>query len=442
MKKGAWLAFPVYIALYSFAANSFVLLRQDLWCLAAVIPIFLLVNVFSGLFLVRTKNKRLRISAHGAVMLTVFAATTLVCVIYHIILALRTIPGQWQTFLWSAVLCVGLEWLLFWNGILCVYLTSYQMGIKLRVVGAICGMIPVVNLIALGMILRTVYAEVRLEADKEALNEARKDQQLCRTKYPLLLVHGVFFRDNKYINYWGRIPAELKKNGAVIHYGNHQSAASVADSARELKARVEAIVTQTGCEKVNIIAHSKGGLDCRFAIAYEGMGPYVASLTTVNTPHRGCLFADYLLKNISESIQEHVADVYDSTLRKLGDPNPSFLAAVYDLTDETCRERDAQMGVPEGILCQSIGTRLRRARSGRFPMNFTYHLAKLFDGPNDGLVSEKSFAWGESYQLIEPKGRRGISHGDIIDMNRENFKGFDVREFYVDLVNALKEKGL
>lgn len=36
---------------------------------------------------------------------------------------------------------------------------------------------------------------------------------------------------------------------------------------------------------------------------------------------------------------------------------------------------------------------------------------------------------------------RGISHGDVIDLNRENIKGFDVREFYINLVSDLREKG-
>ena len=74
-------------------------------------------------------------------------------------------------------------------------------------------------------------------------------------------------------------------------------------------------------------------------------------------------------------------------------------------------------------------------------MNFTYHLAKYFDGANDGLVGETSFAWGENYRLLTVNGKRGISHGDMIDLNRENIEEFDVREFYVQLVADLKERG-
>ena len=54
----------------------------------------------------------------------------------------------------------------------------------------------------------------------------------------------------------------------------------------------------------------------------------------------------------------------------------------------------------------------------------------------------KSFPWGENYTLLTVKGNRGISHGDMIDLNRENIKGFDVREFYVQLVSDLKNRNL
>ena len=288
----------------------------------------------------------------------------------------------------------------------------------------------------------SLFYKSATETEKELLNRQREAQQICKTKYPILLVHGVFFRDFKYFGYWGRIPKQLTRNGATVFFGNHPSAAPISQCAEILTRRVMEIVEQTGCEKVNIIAHSKGGLDCRYAIEYCGMAPYVASLTTINTPHRGCLFADYLLKNISAEVQNKVAKVYNTTLKKLGDPNPDFLAAVNDLTDGACRQRDADMGVPEGILCQSVGSILGKARGGRFPMNFTYHLAKVFDGPNDGLVSENSFRWGGGYELLKPTGKQGISHMDIIDLTRENVESFDVREYYVKLVNALKEQGL
>ena len=80
-------------------------------------------------------------------------------------------------------------------------------------------------------------------------------------------------------------------------------------------------------------------------------------------------------------------------------------------------------------------------RQGKVSSEFSYNLVKYFDGPNDGLVSEDSFSWGEKYTFLKTDGKRGISHGDMIDLNRENIPGFDVREFYVGLTAETKKKG-
>ncbi len=255
-------------------------------------------------------------------------------------------------------------------------------------------------------------------------------------------MHGVFFRDFKYLNYWGRIPEALKRNGAVVYYGNQQSAASVAESGRELCERIRRIVQETGCGKANLIAHSKGGLDCRYAISQLGAGELVASLTTVNTPHRGCLFAEYLLSKLPERSQLFMAQKYNTALKAFGDDQPDFMEAVHGLTAAACKEFNAAVPDCPDVYYQSVGSRLNRASSGRFPLNFSYPLVKAFDGPNDGLVAAGSFAWGEQSVFLTVDGKRGISHGDMIDLNRENIEGFDVREFYVGLVQDLKKRGL
>ena len=50
-----------------------------------------------------------------------------------------------------------------------------------------------------------------------------------------------FFRDIKYLNYWGRIPAQLEQNGAKVYYGNQQSALGVKETAQELAERIRYI---------------------------------------------------------------------------------------------------------------------------------------------------------------------------------------------------------
>lgn len=432
----------IYSVAVSFIANSYVLIQQSPQSLYALIPLFLFINLFAGCLTIKTRSKSLKICYHGTILLTSFCVCVIASIVFHVLLGIKTIPNDYMRLIGSLVLCVCVNFVVFWNGIICVYLTSTQLGIKIRIIGIICGMIPIVNLIALFFIIKTTATECLFEVRKERMNRQRYDRQICSTKYPLLLVHGVFFRDTKYFNYWGRIPKELEANGARIFYGNHHSASSVADSAAELRSRILEILSETKAEKVNIIAHSKGGLDCRYAISKLGISDKVASLTTVNTPHRGCLFADYLLNKIPSDTKDKVANAYNSTLKGFGEPNPDFLAAVNDLTDTRCNQLNGELATPEGVFCQSVGSVLTKAANGKFPLNFTYHLVKHFSGENDGLVDEASFRWGENYILIRPTQKRGISHGDMIDLNRQNINGFDVREFYVDLVSGLKSKGL
>lgn len=331
--------------------------------------------------------------------------------------------------------------LVFWDGIIRIYVTSLQLGIRWRVLGIAAGWIFPVNLFVLTRMVAVVADEEEQERERLELDQVRASSQICHTRYPLLLVHGIFFRDFKRVNYWGRIPQALMKNGAIIYYGRQQSAASVEECGKELAERIDRILEETRAGKVNIIAHSKGGLDARAAISHWGMANKVASLTTINTPHRGCIFAEQLLTTIPEKTRQAVAHRYNFVAGKVGDRKPDFLAGVTDLTASACREFNDRTPDMPGVLYESVGSYCRKARSGRFPLNMTYPLVRHMDGLNDGLVSVESAPWGSSFRLIEPRTNRGISHGDMIDLNRENIPGFDVREFYVGLVSSLKNRG-
>lgn len=420
-------------------------------CAAAEIICYILIlyiNFFPTLTVRKVSTTRNKILEDGIALLQIFLATTaaeIVCCVAMLIIGLPS--GEDAAFshplfwLRQFGLAFLVELILFWNGILRVYMTSIQLGIKWRVIGAACGLIPIVHLYVLCRIIRITSNEVLCENEKYLLNQIRAENQECRTKYPILLVHGVFFRDFRFFNYWGRIPAELKRNGAVLFYGSQQSAASVAECGEELAARIGQIRQETGCDKVNIIAHSKGGLDSRYAISKCGAAPYVASLTTINTPHRGCIFADYLLDKIPDAVCNKVASKYNAALTLLGDSQPDFMKAVRDLTASACAGLNETLPDSPQVYYQSIGSRMNGAFSGRFPLNMSYPMVKHFDGANDGLVSVDSMEWGSRFTCLTVPGGRGISHGDMIDLNRENIDGFDVREFYVNLLHQLKEGG-
>ena len=410
------------------------------------------INLFPMLTVRKISTIRNKILEDGVALLQIFLFTTIVECIFSGAVLITVLasdipagvdPGFNYALVWvrHLILAFLIELILFWNGIIRVYLTSVQLGMKWRVIGIICGWIPIAQIYALCKIIRISSNEVLYENEKYLLNQIRAENEECKTRYPILLVHGVFFRDFRFFNYWGRIPSELKRNGANIYYGNQQSAASVERCGEELTERIKQIVQETGCEKVNIIAHSKGGLDSRYAIAVCGAADYVASLTTVNTPHNGCIFADYLLDKIPDKVCCNVADKYNAALSIFGDHDPNFMEAVQDLTASACARLNTMLPDSPQVYYQSVGTKMNYASSGRFPLNMVYPMVKHFDGDNDGLVSVNSMKWGSNFIYRTVPSGRGISHGDMIDLNRENIPGFDVREFYVNLVHELKEMG-
>lgn len=432
-------------------ANVYLLARCPEWniplmplIVVVLIAVYVLLTAMPLLGLKNIQSKGIRRCQRGCENLYSFLAATVMSVAVLILMLVHVIDARawtWKNWVLYILTAVAVLAVTFWVGIIRIYMSSRQLGIKWRVIGILCGWIPVVHLIVLGKLISLASGEAVLENEKLIKDKTRQADRVCATRYPILMVHGVFFRDFRYLNYWGRIPAALEANGATIFYGNHQSAASVADSGREIADRIQQILKETGCGKVNIIAHSKGGLDSRYAISKLGMAPYVASLTTINTPHRGCEFADYLLGKIPEKQQQTVANAYNSALKKLGDTNPDFIAAVTDLTASACENLNRELPDPQGVYIQSTGSCMKKPSGGRFPLNTTNAFVKQFDGENDGLVGYDSFKWGSNFIYLKPQGRRGISHGDVIDLNRENIDTFDVREFYVELVSDLKRRG-
>ena len=343
----------------------------------------------------------------------------------------------------NALVCAVLLFVLLFNGVVRIFTCSGQLGIIPRISLLLFWWMPVVNIIILRKFLGISVSEYKYTVEKRRLNEDRKHEELCKTKYPILMVHGIFFRDWKNFNYWGRIPKELTDNGAVIYYGSHQSSASVEQCAGELKECILDIMQNTGCEKVNIVAHSKGGLDSRYAISCLDMGKHVASLTTINTPHLGCNYVGKLLEMIPKKTVLAIGKGYESIFTKLGDDSPDFFSGLKDLTDKECERLNGITKDIPGVLYQSVGSNMRSYSSAMFPLNMGYGIIKLFGGSeNDGLVSTKSMEWGDFLGVLRPEGRKGISHGDVIDLTRKNIEGFDVCEFYVDLINKLKLKEL
>lgn len=271
------------------------------------------------------------------------------------------------------------------------------------------------------------------------------EEKTCKTKYPLLLIHGAGFRDLKIPVYWGRIPRVLKEHGAVLFFGEQDCWASTETNAHALCARIDAVLAETGAEKVNLLAHSKGGLEARMAASSLGCGGKIASITTIGTPHRGSKTFTVFLRapRVFFSI---AAIAVNNWIRLVGDKKPDFKRVCEEFSTAHMERFNAENPDVPGVFYQSVAGVMTHPFSDINLSTASFVLNRI-EGPNDGLVSVASAEWGERCLVIRGNTRRGISHLDEIDFRRsalskqEGEHIRDVTAFYVSLVDDLRKRG-
>ncbi len=139
----------------------------------------------------------------------------------------------------SGILLVIL-FLLVYGGfqLLLVWMLCRRLRIAKRIAVWIFIWVPAVNLFLALYVRGLARQEIDHTLYKIDLDDVRAERQICSTRYPLLLVHGVGFRDFHYFNYWGRIPRELKRNGARGYYGHQEAWGTVESNALILKEKI------------------------------------------------------------------------------------------------------------------------------------------------------------------------------------------------------------
>lgn len=268
----------------------------------------------------------------------------------------------------------------------------------------------------------------------------------CKTKYPVVLIHGTGFRDRKWLNYWGRIPKILMSHDCEIYYGNQDSWATIERNAITIKDSIEDALSASGAEKVNLIAHSKGGLEARYAISTLGMADRTVSLTTIACPHHGSRTMDYICK--LPALLFCVASVFINLwFRLLGDRDPDFHQVCRQFTTYFAEEFNRQNPDSESVYYQSYAAVMKNSFSD-FILMIPHFVISRVDGENDGLVTPASATWTNFRGILRGSTRRGISHADEVDMRRRGLSnraqaGYvqDICNVYIQIVNDLKERG-
>ncbi len=228
--------------------------------------------------------------------------------------------------------------------------------------------------------------------------------------FPIVLAHGVCRFDKIWskalrtdnvnderldnLHYFKGIRTMLAKNGFSVYHSNVSWAADVNTRAEDLRKTLRTIIAKENCEKVNIIAHSMGGLDVRhmlFNDRHKGrIHRRIASLTTISTPHAGSPFANWGTDKLPGIIP---------TAKKIG----LNISAIDDLRTDRCRafNMDPEVVQFEKACEESI---LFQTYAGKQTFWSVFHILKLSfyiikkkEGENDGLVSVESAKWRENY---------------------------------------------
>ena len=255
-------------------------------------------------------------------------------------------------------------------------------------------------------------------------------------KYPVILVHGIALKQIGPMNAFGRIGHKLCDAGHKVYITDTDGFGTVENNAEQLKSFVERVLSETGAEKVNIIAHSKGGLDTKYMITDLGMEDRVASLTTLCTPHKGSVIASRIW-DLPRPIKSFIAFWINSFYRiVMGDRHPDSMGACEQL--RLVDESEETLRFSYKVYCQSYSTSVERMRDCfvmAIPMKLYHHFENV---ENDGLVSSDSARF-ENYRgrcLDIP-----VSHSQIVDFMAKKSQKEKIYGLYTEICRELSEMG-
>ncbi len=256
------------------------------------------------------------------------------------------------------------------------------------------------------------------------------------SKYPIILVHGIAAKQLRILNAFGKIGQRLEEGGYSVFVADTDGFGCIETNADQLKRYIDRVMAESGAEKVNIIAHSKGGLDSKYMITNLGMEDKIASLTTLCTPHRGSIIASKIW-NLPSPIKKIFAATINGFYRVFfHDEHPDSMRTCDQL--RTLDEAEETLQFSEKVYCQSYSTSISKVKDCfvmALPMKMQHHF-EIMD--NDGLVAEDSTKFG-NYRgkcLDIP-----VSHVQIIDLFSKKSQKEKVYAFYLQVCEELTEMG-
>lgn len=255
------------------------------------------------------------------------------------------------------------------------------------------------------------------------------------TKYPVVLVHGMMVKDFPFWPAFRGITDFLRKQNVTVYVSNQDGLGTVATNAAQLKDEILEILQKEDCEKVNIIAHSKGGVDARFMISRLGMAEHVASLTTLSTPHHGSGLSAKLLQ-MPAFLAKTIAFFSNLFYRILGDRQPDILRLGQELTKEAMEDFNKTVPNAPSVYYQSFSSTAPHKKA--FLRFIPYQISRYCEQDDtDGMVAVKSSQWGNYRGSISAE----LDHFKMVGVYGSKKKLTGVGLFYLHIIQELQSMG-
>lgn len=221
----------------------------------------------------------------------------------------------------------------------------------------------------------------------------KKPSNYADTRYPVVLVHGMFGFDSLLgVDYFYGIAEDLRKNGADVYITVVPGLESTIARGEALLPQVEAIAAVHG--KVNLIGHSHGGPTARYISRVRP--DLVASVTSVGSPHKGSPVADVIVESPASSLANTLGDALGGLIDLISDGgyDQSMQASLQSLSTQGSAEFNNF--APAGIPTSACGEGASSANGVRFySWGGTGVVTNLLD-PSDALLGITSVAFNSS----------------------------------------------
>jgi triacylglycerol esterase/lipase EstA (alpha/beta hydrolase family) len=274
------------------------------------------------------------------------------------------------------------------------------------------------------------------------------------THYPIVLVHGFLGWDEVlWIDYFYQVPQSLHQAGVSVYVAELDPVAHSEIRSAQLAEFVDRVLACSCSEKINIIAHSQGGIDARFLIGPLGYQDRIASITTISTPHHGFELADNALANLPIGIQfmQWFSSIFSWLTQNDGYSDAALRASLASMSIVERNAYNAMWTGSEmipiysyagftnplsdgGLSCQRGIYAGQRGDLTEAALILSYQLTGGLTRPNDGLIPVDSAIWGEFLGCIPADHFDQI--GQILGLS-----DFDHQSFYIQHANLLRVYG-